>query len=175
MRTPLTIINVPLSACNAIKLSLYSMRTHLSPNTLEKEQVLSNFFSDLLGSPGDSIDSFDLHDLFASRSLDSHANLVKHFHPSKAILALHDMNPNASPRPDGFGPSFFKKLWNLTSPNIVAILSDFHDRLADLRSLNKSFIVLIPKKRARAMQTFTDQSRYKTHPTKYLLNSCYQS
>ena len=56
------------------------------------------------------------------------------------------MNQDASPGPDGFGPFFFRKLWILTSSSISAILQDFHDRRANLNRLNKSYIVLIPKK-----------------------------
>jgi hypothetical protein len=56
------------------------------------------------------------------------------------------MNSNASPSPDGFGLAFFKKFWDPSKLHLLSYLSDFHSRQADLTSINKSYLVLIPKK-----------------------------
>ena len=55
------------------------------------------------------------------------------------------MKDTSSPGPDGFGPAFFKRNWNLVKNDLMCVLQDFHS-LADLRPINKSFIVLLPKK-----------------------------
>lgn len=56
------------------------------------------------------------------------------------------MNSNASPGSDGFGPAFYKTFWDLVKPNFMSFMTDFHGRRANLNCINKSFIVLIPKK-----------------------------
>jgi mannosylglycoprotein endo-beta-mannosidase len=56
------------------------------------------------------------------------------------------MNDNSSPEPDGFGPAFFKKNWDLVKLNLLDSLSSFHNLSSDLRPINKSHIILLPKK-----------------------------
>jgi hypothetical protein len=56
------------------------------------------------------------------------------------------MNDNSSPGPDGFGPAFFKHNWNLVKSTLLDCLSRFHSLDSDLRPINKSHIVLLPKK-----------------------------
>jgi hypothetical protein len=56
------------------------------------------------------------------------------------------MHSNASLGPDGFGPSFFKATWNIISPYIYALFDSFYNHLADLERINRSYLVLLPKK-----------------------------
>ncbi|KAE8782766.1 hypothetical protein D1007_43816 [Hordeum vulgare] len=56
------------------------------------------------------------------------------------------MNDNASPRPDGFGPAFFKANWELVKQDIFNRMLDFHNGSAELVRINKAYIVFIPKK-----------------------------
>jgi hypothetical protein len=56
------------------------------------------------------------------------------------------MDVNSSPGPDGFGPAFFKENWNLVKDDLFAHLGAFHASNTDLRRLNKSYIVLLPKR-----------------------------
>ena len=48
--------------------------------------------------------------------------------------------------PDGFGPAFFKFFWNLVNPSLVTLFEEFYENAADLQRINKSHIVLLPKK-----------------------------
>jgi len=113
-----------------------------------KERILFNFYSDLIGSPSPSSLSFDLSSLHLSNSLDSSQaeSIVRPFELTEIKLALLGMNSTASPGPDGFNPAFFKHFWELTSPCLLSFASDFHSRIANLNQLNKSYIVLLPKK-----------------------------
>ena len=112
------------------------------------ELILFNFYKNLLGTSSPSSLTFDLAGLFSHSSLDTTqaANLILPFHVSELKLALLSMNCNASPGPDGFGPAFFKSFWDLTHQNLLSFISDFYARKANLNSVNKSYIVLIPKK-----------------------------
>jgi hypothetical protein len=115
-----------------------------------KASVLHDFYKDLLGTPAPSPLSFDLNSLFITSSLDSAqpASLVLPFDAAEIRLALLGMNSNASPGPDGFGLAFFKHFWDLTKDNLTSFLSDFHLCRSDLKRINKSYIVLLPKKSA---------------------------
>ena len=56
------------------------------------------------------------------------------------------MKNDSSPGPDGFGPAFFKFFWNLVNPSLVTLFEEFYENTADLQRINKSHIVLLPKK-----------------------------
>lgn len=62
----------------------------------------------------------------------------------KAVV--HHMHVNASPGPDGFGPLFFKVTWPITSPSIVWLFEEFYNNSAELSRINRSYLVLHPKK-----------------------------
>ena len=113
-----------------------------------KESILFNFFKDLLGSSGHSTVSFDLGELFADSSLDSFQAeaLILPFESFELKLVVLGMNNNASPGPDGFGPAFYKSFWDLSMPNIMPFMSNFFARHADLKGVNKSYLILILKK-----------------------------
>lgn len=56
------------------------------------------------------------------------------------------MQPNSSPGPDGFGPSFYKSCWAIAHPAILCLLNAFHQCSVELDRINRSYIVLLPKK-----------------------------
>jgi hypothetical protein len=56
------------------------------------------------------------------------------------------MHSTTSPRPDGFGPLFFKHSWPVVTPDICALFSSFHAHTLDLERINRSYLVLLPKK-----------------------------
>lgn len=41
---------------------------------------------------------------------------------------------------------FFKKYWSLIKYDIYRLCNDFYDNIADLKSINYSYITLVPKK-----------------------------
>lgn len=58
------------------------------------------------------------------------------------------MHSIASPGLDGFGPLFYKASWHTISSDIVALFEAFHSHSTDLECLNRSYLVLLPKKEA---------------------------
>lgn len=113
-----------------------------------KEAILHRFYLNLLGVRDSTTFSFDLNSLTTNSSLDSHQSnsLVSHFTLGELKSALWAMKDDSSPGPDGFGPAFYKKNWNLVKHDLLALLYDFYKSEADLKRINKSHIVLIPKK-----------------------------
>lgn len=59
--------------------------------------------------------------------------------------AFLQLNPQASPRPDGFGPAFYRKFLSLLKPIILPFLSNFFHLQAQTKRLNQAHIVLAKK------------------------------
>ena len=55
-------------------------------------------------------------------------------------------NGDKSPAPDGFSLTFFQSCWSILKSNIMDVLHNFHVQAVFERSLNVSFLALIPKK-----------------------------
>jgi hypothetical protein len=75
------------------------------------------------------------------------------------------MNNNSSPGLDGFGPAFSKRHSDLVKDNLLASLDDFHSVNSDLWPINKSYIVLLPKR----LITFAP-SLFKTAASRFTQN-----
>jgi hypothetical protein len=55
------------------------------------------------------------------------------------------MNSDKASSPDGFSMAFFQASWDVLKEDIMYVFHDFHTRDKFERSLNATFIVLIPK------------------------------
>jgi hypothetical protein len=65
------------------------------------------------------------------------------------------MNSDKAPRPNGFSMAFFQARWNVIKVDIMRVFHDFHDGSKFEKSLNATFIALIPKKsRLLILRTF---------------------
>jgi hypothetical protein len=51
-----------------------------------------------------------------------------------------------APSPDGFNGYFVKKAWHIIRQDIYRLCSEFYNHEADLKSINYSYITLVPKK-----------------------------
>ena len=60
--------------------------------------------------------------------------------------ALMEMNGDKTPGPDGFTVAFWKNAWDFTKEEIMKMFKEFHEHNSFVRSLNNTFLVLIPKK-----------------------------
>jgi exonuclease III len=110
-----------------------------------KAAVLHGFYSGLLGSNPQTEWSFRLNDLYPEGPI-SLSNLENGFEHEEIHAAFKHMKPNASPGPDGFGPLFFKKMWHIVAPDIVNFFAAFNSQTSDLARINRSYLVLLPKK-----------------------------
>lgn len=120
----------------------------------QKAAVLHAFYLNLLGSPTQTAWDFRLEDLYPEIAPGlNHIDAV--FDKDEIHLAYKYMDSNASPGPDGFGPLFFKTMWAATSSDLLSLFSAFHSHTADIERLNRSYLVLLPKKAgARKPQDF---------------------
>ena len=62
------------------------------------------------------------------------------------IAALGEMGGDKAPGPDSFSIAFFQLCWKVVRLDVMAVFKQFFDEGVFERSLNSSFIVLIPKK-----------------------------
>ena len=60
--------------------------------------------------------------------------------------ALLEMNGDKAPGPDGFIVAFRQTCWDFVKEEIVDLFKEFYDQRSFPKSLNTTFLVLIPKK-----------------------------
>ncbi|RVX10846.1 hypothetical protein CK203_018175 [Vitis vinifera] len=60
--------------------------------------------------------------------------------------ALMEMNGDKAPGPDGFTVAFWQSCWDFVKEEIVDLFKEFFDKKSFAKSLNTTFLVLIPKK-----------------------------
>ncbi|WKA08106.1 hypothetical protein VitviT2T_025855 [Vitis vinifera] len=61
-------------------------------------------------------------------------------------MALMEMNGDKAPGPDGFSVFFWQCCWDFVKEEILEFFKEFHDQNTFLKSINNTFLVLIPKK-----------------------------
>jgi len=64
----------------------------------------------------------------------------------EAFEALKSMDRSSAPGPDGFRPSFYRVPWSSIKSQVMAFLQAFQQRQVQLERINRSYMVLIPKK-----------------------------
>ena len=57
-----------------------------------------------------------------------------------------EMNGDKAPGPDGFSLFFWQRCWDFVKEEILQMFKEIYDKNSFLKSLNNTFLVLIPKK-----------------------------
>ena len=83
---------------------------------------------------------------FACISEDERFSLEREFSKEEVTQALMEMEGDKAPGPDGFTMAFFQKCWSVVEVDVMAVFEHFHKYSVFERSLNASFLSLIPKK-----------------------------
>jgi hypothetical protein len=97
-----------------------------------------------LGSSDFSDNVFDLSSLISLQE-DLHW-LEEPFTKQEIDSTVAALPTDKSPGPDGFNTNFLKKCWSIISQDFYDLCEQFYQGDVCLRSINGSFIVLIPKK-----------------------------
>jgi hypothetical protein len=82
---------------------------------------------------------------FDSLSAGEASSLEAPFLEREVKDVIFGMDGNKAPGPDGFSLAFFQACWDVLKEDIMAVFSDFHARGKFEKSLNSTFISLIPK------------------------------
>ena len=102
-------------------------------------------FKDQLTDPGGWHPSMEGLDFNRIGDEDA-ARLEEVFSEEEVLKALSDLNGDKAPGPDGFPLRFWQFCWDVVKEEIMGFLLEFHERGRFVRSLNSTFLVLIPKK-----------------------------
>ena len=68
------------------------------------------------------------------------------FTEDEVHIALGELNGDKAPAPDGFTVAFWQFGWEVVKSDIMGLFEDFHEHGSFVRSLNSTFMVLIPKR-----------------------------
>ena len=72
--------------------------------------------------------------------------LDRPFDEDEVFRVVHDFNGDKAPGPDGFTMAFFQTCWCLMKTDIMNVFHNFHAHAVFEKSLNATFLALIPKK-----------------------------
>ena len=72
--------------------------------------------------------------------------LEREFEKEEIIEAIREAEGDKAPSPDGFTMAFFQKCWCVLERDILAFFAAFHKECIFEKSLNATFLCLIPKK-----------------------------
>ena len=109
-----------------------------------KEEIGRNF-QELLTDPGDWKPSIDRL-IFERLEVRDVERLEKPFSEKEVFEALEDCCGEKAPRPDGFSMAFWQFAWDFVKEEVMNLFRQFHETGKFVRSLNATFLVLIPKK-----------------------------
>jgi hypothetical protein len=77
--------------------------------------------------------------------------LKRPFEKDEIFNVVSNMNGDKSPGPDGFPMTFYHACWPFLQDDVLAVFAEFHEYGSFQRSLNTTFLSLIPK-RANAVE-----------------------
>ena len=87
---------------------------------------------------------FNLQELYQPYSnLD---DLYPPFSKDEIDALILDLPNDKAPSPNGFNWFFFKKAWNIIREDVYTLCKGFFHHQEDIKSINSSYITLIPKK-----------------------------
>jgi hypothetical protein len=83
---------------------------------------------------------------FPTLSDDDAGWLVRPFDEEEVVGVLNSFNGDKAPGPNGFPLAFFQICWDIIRSDIMGVIRYFHDMGTLAKSLNATFLTLIPKK-----------------------------
>ncbi|RVW53000.1 Suppressor of mec-8 and unc-52 protein-like 1 [Vitis vinifera] len=109
-----------------------------------REGIVKAFQQQLREEPGWRADLGGLH----LKSLDhSEAEALEvPFTEEEIFAALMEMNGDKAPGPDGFTVAFWQACWDFAKEEILELFKELYDQKSFAKSLNATFLVIIPKK-----------------------------
>ena len=84
--------------------------------------------------------------------------LERSFETDEILSVIRDMEGDKAPGPDGFSMAFFHHCWRVVERDVLAIFEEFYQHCKFEKSLNATFIALIPKKNDASTFVISDLS-----------------
>jgi hypothetical protein len=104
--------------------------------------ILLNSIKDKLGCSEHGKMSFNLDTLIQSVII---ADMYTPFSREEIDVLVKELTTDKAPGADGFNGMFIKHRWHIVKNDFYALYDVFYEGNLDLRSLNVSFITLVPK------------------------------
>ena len=73
-------------------------------------------------------------------------HLERQFLEEQVVTALHQISREKAPGPNGFTLAFFQQCWEVVKVEVLNTIQEFYEHEEFERSLNFTFVVLIPSK-----------------------------
>ena len=73
-------------------------------------------------------------------------NLEQPFSEEEIHSAPMEMNGDKAPGPDGFSMAFWQRCWVIVKEEVLEMFKEFYEQSVFIKSMNSTFLVLIPKK-----------------------------
>ena len=87
-----------------------------------------------------------MDEVFSRISEEDASWLDRPFDEEELFGVVQDFNGDKAPGPDGFTMAFFQSCWCLVKSDIMKVFHSFHAHVVFEKSLNATFLALIPKK-----------------------------
>lgn len=110
----------------------------------EKSALFYQEFKRRLGTTVNTSMQFNLQDIIQPCS--DLEDLCDPFSSAEIDKIILDLPNDKAPAPDGFNGMFYKKAWHIIREDIYKLCNDFYDHQANIKSINSSYITLVPKK-----------------------------
>jgi hypothetical protein len=135
-----------VASANRRSISIDSLSVNGSP-TSEPDIISShivNFYESLFSEPiswRPRVDNLE----FEVLSVDEAASLEDPFEEREVREVINSMDRDKAPGPDGFSLAFYQDCWEVVKGDFMAVFADFHSHGKFVKSINSTFISLIPK------------------------------
>jgi hypothetical protein len=68
------------------------------------------------------------------------------FEEREVLEVVKGLNRDKAPGPDGFTLAFYQDCWEVIKTDLMGVFQDFHTHSKFVKSVNATFLALIPKK-----------------------------
>lgn len=111
----------------------------------EKSALFYQEFKRRLGTTVQTSMQFNLQEII--QPYDDLVHLILPFNNKEIDELILDLPNDKAPGPDGFNTMFFKKSWHIIRNDVYRLCNDFFHHQVNLKSVNYSYITLVPKKK----------------------------
>jgi hypothetical protein len=130
---------------NANSIAKLNIDGILSSNQDDIRDQIAAFYEHLYMETGYSRPLMDGMQFFTISDKDA-AWLECSFDEEEIAGVVQGFNGNKAPSSDGFSLAFFQQCWSVVRDEVLVVCQEFHEHCHFERSLNATFVSLIPKK-----------------------------
>jgi len=84
--------------------------------------------------------------VFDSLDVGEASSLELPFEEREVLEVVKGLNRDKAPGPDGFTLAFYQDCWEVIKTDLMGVFQDFHTHSKFVKSVNATFLALIPKK-----------------------------